>query len=105
MADIIDPEAVRFSNEKIRPLADRLAQLYYRMVALRDEWVANGMGAKFPNGASAVIDGSATDGRHPITGSNVQDIAAVATAFIASFEANTNATLNEVLAVAVNPER
>lgn len=35
---IIDPAAIRFSNERIRPAADRLARCYYRGKALADSW-------------------------------------------------------------------
>ena len=105
MADITDPEAVKFSNEKIRTLADKLAQTFYQLTRLRDEWVANGLGAKFPNDTSPVIDGSATDGRHPITGADVNAIASRATEFLTDYEASANAKLNTVLKVAVNPNR
>lgn len=44
MADITDPTAVRFSNERIRPLADKLSQVYYLGVDLDDQWTALGGG-------------------------------------------------------------
>lgn len=38
MPPITNPEALRFSNESIRPGADRHGRSYYRADALRDRW-------------------------------------------------------------------
>lgn len=37
---ITNPAAIRYCNEHIRPMADRLARCFYRCHELRDAWVA-----------------------------------------------------------------
>jgi hypothetical protein len=39
---ITNPAAVAFSNQQIRPLADKLSQLYYQALVLLNTWNANG---------------------------------------------------------------
>jgi hypothetical protein len=102
--DITNPEAVKFCNEKVRTSADKLGQLYYVAKAVSQEWTANSLGSIITNSADDdVIDGSATDGRHPITGADANNIINRLTEFVTDMEANTNAKLNTVLGVAVNP--
>jgi hypothetical protein len=48
------------------------------------------------------VDGSATDGRSPITGIAATNIVNRASEMIADFEAASNAKLNTVLQVKVN---
>ena len=101
MADITNPEAVRFSNEKVRILADALESAYRTSKAALTEWYANNMGELFP-AADTVVDGSATDGRHPLTGNDVANVINRAAEMVADYEASSNAKLNTVLAVSVN---
>lgn len=103
MAQITNPEAVTFCNEKIRTMADLLARAYYLAKALKDEWYANNMGTLFPTGEGPVVDGSATDGRHPISADDVTLIVTRCDELVADYEANSGAKLNTLLAVAVNP--
>lgn len=105
MADITNPQAVRFANEVIRPLADAYAQLYFRTQAVAAEWAAQNIGALIPNTPDVVVDGSALDGRPQITGTDVNLFAAQAVAFIADADANGKVKLNTMLRIAVNPVR
>ena len=105
MADITNPQAVRFCNERVRPAADRFAQLYWWAKAVAAEWAAQGIGALIPDGASEVIDGARFDGRAVITGADVNTLAARVSEFIALLEADEKAKLNQILKVAVNPDR
>jgi len=102
MADITDPEAVRFSNEKARTLADAAARYYYMAKAFTNEWDATGMGAKIPNAADTIIDGSATDGRSTITGANVNGMKTHVDAMVTDLEASSNTKLNILLQIEVN---
>lgn len=95
-------QAVRFCNEKVRPLADELARAYFRAKAVAAEWYANNMGAIIPVDGGLVVDGSATDGRPPITGNDATNIIVRATELIADYEASTNAKLNTIMKVQVN---
>ena len=102
MADITNPEAVRFSNEKVRTLADAATKYYYAAVGFLNEWNATDMGTKIPNTSDVIIDGSATDGRTPITGANVNGLKGNVAAMVADLEANSNLKLNILLGIEVN---
>jgi hypothetical protein len=102
MPDITNPEAVSFCNNRARPAADHLAKMYYVAKQVKAEWDANNLGTLLPVSADLVIDGSAIDGRHPITGNDVQVLMGVLASFIASMEASNNQNLTGVLNVAVN---
>ena len=101
---ITNPEAVRFSNEVIRPAADVAAQYYYFCKALIASYAAKGLDKEYTD-ADVVDDGSDKDGRHPITGFDVKAIVQLAADYVNDFETGVNAKLNSVLAVAVNPQR
>jgi len=101
MPDIVDREAALFANETFRVAADKLAQAYYFAKQVSDEWVASSMGSKLTNTADGVRDGSAADGRHPITGIDANNIIDRLNELTADYEANANAKLNTILGVAV----
>lgn len=103
MADITDVQAVKFANERVRPLADRLAQSYAICKAIVAVWTAQGLSASFPNDTSEVIDNARQDGRPVITGAMVNSAVAFAQSLIADYEANSSAKLNGILRIAVNP--
>ena len=105
MAAITNPQAVRFANDFVRSVADNKAQSYYRAKAFLNEWTAQGIASLIPNTADVIVDGSATDGRAPITGANVNGLVSYLTAFCADLEANNNAKLNVLLQIAVNGSR
>lgn len=102
MADITNPEAVRFSNEKARTLADVATRYYYAAKAFANEWDATDMGTKIPAAADLVIDGSATDGRTPITGQDVNNLKNHVDTMVADLEAAGNQKLNVLLQIEVN---
>lgn len=102
MADITNAEAVTFSNEKIRTAANKLNSAYKAAYEVVAEWTANGGGEMIPNTSDAVIDGSSTDGRHPITGIHANNIINRLSELKADYEANGAAKLNTILQVATN---
>jgi predicted ATPase len=102
MAAVTDPNALRFSNTRIRVAADRIAQLYNFIVATANEFTALGMSGVFPNDSSQVLDGAATDGRPQITGADVNNIISIASSLRTTLEATSNQKLNQVLRVGVN---
>jgi hypothetical protein len=107
MADITDREAIAFSDQKIRTIADKLSQAYYAAKAVKDEWFANNMGTLFPladdlRDAANPLEGIA-DGRHPLTGNDVTNVAVRCVELCDDYEASSNAKLNTILAVATNP--
>lgn len=100
---IDSPQAVRFSNERIRVAADRLAQAYNYAREVVDEWNAAGGTTLIPNDAGqTVIDGADTDGRPIITGADVNNVINRLSELINDYQATGNAKLNTVLQVAVN---
>lgn len=106
MAEITNAEAVRFCNDRVRMAADMLGQLYYTAKSVSNEWTANSLGTLIAyDNADLVVDGSAVDGRHPISGIDVNNLITRLNELVTDMEASSNAKLNTVLAVAVNPER
>lgn len=107
---ITNPEAIAFSNTRIRPAADSLAKLYYRAKQVKQEWDANSMSSLITNTSDVIRDGASPtddvgtggDGRHVITGIDATAIITRLSEFITDYEASSNAKLNTVLAVAVN---
>lgn len=75
MADITTPQAVRFCNEKLRPACDSIISAIRTLRELRAEYVAHGIGPLVAGTSqlqqSVLVDGSATDGRTPLTGYDV----------------------------------
>ena len=99
-----NPQAIRIANDNIRPAADRFGQLYNLMKAYQAEAVAEDWLALFPANSEIIEDGSATDGRAPITNQEVRDfIQTVITPYINFMEANSFVLRNLTLKIAVNP--
>ena len=96
MADITNPQAVTFCNERVRIAANHFMKLYWWSKAVSEEWASQGIGALIPNDSSVIIDGSQTDGRPIITGADVNTLAARVGEFINLLEADNNAKLNQI---------
>lgn len=95
-------QAVRFCNEKVRPAADGLAQVYNDAKRVLAEWNAAGGVALVPNTADVVADRADVDGRPVITGEKVNNVMNRIGELISDYEAGGNAKLNTILQVAVN---
>lgn len=102
MPDITNPQAVRFSNEEIRPLADAYANLYFAAKRVAAAWSAQDIGTLIPNTSDVIIDGSATDGRAAITGAKVNGLISACGALVTDLEANSNLKRDILLQIAVN---
>ena len=100
MPDITNPEAVRFSNEKLRVAANMLVDVYEFTRAAKDEWLANDIASVLPNTPDAIDDGADTDGRHIATGERAHAIIDLLVELLANYEANDNAKLNALLRMA-----
>lgn len=100
-----NPQAIRVANEKLRPLADKFGQLFNLCKALQAEAIAEGWVAMFPADAQTVEDGAAADGRAVITNAEFGTLITIVSSFITTMETNSNASRNNVLKIAVNPER
>ena len=73
MVDITDPQAIRFVNEQVRPLAEALRAFKARSDAAVVDWYA-GLNAMFPNDASPVVDGREAEGVSRLTGQDINDV-------------------------------
>lgn len=111
---ITNPEAVRFCNERVRVVADRLAQAYYFAKSVLDEWNANNYGGTILSNSdpSAVIRdqaspsddvGTGGDGRKVITTNDVHNLINRCSDLVTDHEAGGGAKRNTILNVAVNP--
>lgn len=104
MPTITNARAIKFSNERIRPLADRLGGLYYDLLRVRDELRAEPtLLDLLSSGKDLLEDGSDKDGRPPVTAEQLKAIWTLADVMIADFEADDSARLKAILSVAVNP--
>jgi len=73
MADITDPQALKFVNEQIRPLAEALRAVKARSDAALVDWYA-GLDALFPNDASPVQDGREAEWVSRLVGTDVHNL-------------------------------
>ena len=89
MADITDPEAIRFVKEIVRPLSERMRDLHVLVQEAAAEWLAdNGaMAAHFANPADTVEDGRAAEGVSRLTALDVTDYVAEVATTKAQFDA------------------
>jgi len=102
MAEITNPEAVAFCNDKLRILADTLYTAYLTAKRISEEWYANNLGSILPVADDVVIDGAAQDGRHTMTSNKANLLITRCDELVADMEANSNAKLNTILTVQVN---
>ncbi len=105
MADIA--RAVKVSNERIRPAADRLGQTYFLYALLLKLAAAEAWPTLFGqfNEKNPLPDGSDVDGRNPITPESIKALIVAMQTFVDFMDADNGALRDLVLKIAVNPER
>jgi len=98
---ITDPTAIDFSNRKLRPAADRLAQINYWFESIIDELAKREEQdpAFIPDDATVMDDGADTDGRPVVTGAQLQQLVVLMRGYRAQFAG----VMSDILAIAVNP--
>lgn len=79
MANIVDPQAIKFVNEQVRPLAEKLRALMLQITSNETDWFA-GINTKVPNDTSAVTDNRDAEGVSRLTGADVNSFISVAIA-------------------------
>ena len=72
MADITDPQAIKFVNEQVRVLAEKTRQLKVEIDAIEADWF-NGINTLI-SGQENVIDGREAEGVSRLTGSDVVNL-------------------------------
>jgi hypothetical protein len=100
----VNPQAIRVANEKMRRVGNKAAQLYSLLKVYAAESSAEGWLTLFPNDAEVIVDGSAVDGRTPITNTDVRALITFASAYITFMEQASNANRDLVMKIAVSPE-
>jgi len=106
---VTNPTAIKFSNDRIRTAADKLAQAYYHAKQVIYEWYdieiepGTTLAAGIPNdGAEQIFDGAESDGRPVISGDDVHNIINRSSELVADYEEFTSVKLNTITKVAVN---
>lgn len=105
MPEIDDPRVVKFCNEVVRPLADRVAVKHIAAKLALAEAQARGILDLTPDDDSPVADGAPADGRPPMTGAQVHAFLDLMGAELLDYEADGNAKAYAVLSIAVNYPR
>lgn len=104
MAEIINPEVIKFSNETIRPMADRLARMFYFAEGVQDLVSAKPQLLDELLKGGDLKDGAEVDGRPPLTGEQIKTIIEQVNEFVADYRANDSAKLKIILQASVNPQ-
>jgi hypothetical protein len=109
MANNTNAQAILFCNQKARPTADAVVQMYETIKTLVLLWGGQNINAIIPNDANLVQDGATVasgtpDGRPPITDAQIQTMISNCNTIIATFEATSNLLLNQFLQIAVNTQ-
>lgn len=86
MAEITDAEAIRFVNEQIRPMAERLRDLNALMDYARGLWIGGELMAHFANDADTVEDGREAEGVSRLTAKDVSDLVGQLATILTQFE-------------------
>lgn len=74
---ITDPRAIRYCNEVLRPLAERLRDVFEDVARAEQAWTDE-IGALIPNDAAQTVeDGRASEGVSVLTGAEVNACRAV----------------------------
>jgi hypothetical protein len=85
MADITDPQAIRYTNEIIRPLAEVMRALKARIDAGMVTWYGT-IAALVPNDSSPLADGREADGVSRLTGADINSFVAQLAAYKTALE-------------------
>ena len=75
MADITNPQVIKFTTESIRPMCEKTRAWWHEMLSIETIWFA-GMNTLIPNDNSVILEGT-DDGRTPLTGSDVHNIMSI----------------------------
>lgn len=104
MAEITNPQVVTFANERARTMADTVVRLSAQVDAWLADYTAQGIAAAITGDAagssSNIGDGSATDGRQRVTGSEIINFRAallqVQTALTTTLVSGVGATVKAI---------
>jgi hypothetical protein len=90
MADIIDPQVIKWANDRARSAANQMTNLYAVLVAYQADYAAQGIAAKIVAAGTAnnIADGATADGRSIIIGTSLANLKAAIDQLVTSFNTN-----------------
>ena len=74
MAAITNEEAIRFCNEQIRPVAERLRNLEPVLQDIQTMWFGGELSTHFTSGSDTVEDGREEEGVSRLTAENITNL-------------------------------
>ena len=85
VADVTNAFAVTTSNEVVRPIAEDLRSMYYRLKSVKDTYGGQ-LNTLFPAGGGPIVDGR--DTVQTLTADDARKILLFANTYITAYEAN-----------------
>lgn len=95
-----NPQALFFSNNKIRPLADMYYSLYLTAIAILEQWNSQNMPKVIPMDNEIIDDGAGKDGRPLITDQQINDFISVLQDLVKYHQDNNN--IGKISSIQVN---
>lgn len=102
MADITNPQIIKFANERGRLLADIAESLYHTSKRFQQEWVALVASTPIIPTASPIADGSDTDGRKRVTDTHLVNLKSLADSMVTWFETGSPTRIAQLQLISVN---
>jgi len=81
---ITDPQAVKFSNEQLRPLCESTRALVTQLQSMETQWYG-GINTLFPNDTTVLDDGRQGEGVSVLTGADVNSAVSVLIAMVGQY--------------------
>jgi hypothetical protein len=103
MPNNMNPQAIAFVDGKIRPFADKFAQLYFDALQLKAEYDRRNLGVAILPVNNDPVGDPTNDGRPTVTGNLALGIINRASDIVTLLEASSYDKLISVLLVAPNP--
>jgi hypothetical protein len=90
---ITDAEAIKFTNDYIRPMCENLRFMNARGADWAQKWTQ--MSSKFPNDTSVVEDGREAEGISRLSGADINAVAAVFGSLLTIMDATAQTAINK----------
>jgi hypothetical protein len=76
MPEITNPQVVLFTNQRIRPISDKLTDAYYAAKQIVSDYNSGDIGSKIDaaGAGNLIADGSETDGRTRLVGGDIYNM-------------------------------
>lgn len=86
MVNIVNPEAIKFVNEQVRPLCEKARALVAEIQAMQSPWYG-GLNLVIMNTADDIADGRDAEGVSRLKGSDVNSAVGILLAIVAASNA------------------